>query len=110
MFFSAPACSNSKNAELVAGFVGHAVGGPGGAEDELDLGSFDPLNFLQGHFRLLDDLRTGGTGRARQRHFDFYGLFFLLDAVHEHILPLKGYTTQRECSSSDLLRRSREGV
>ncbi len=34
----------------------------------------------------------------------------ILDAVHEHIIPLKGYTVQRECSSADLLRRSAEGV
>jgi 2-oxoisovalerate dehydrogenase E1 component len=33
-----------------------------------------------------------------------------LDAVHEHILPLQGYKTQRECSTEDLLRRTREGV
>ncbi len=33
-----------------------------------------------------------------------------LDAVHEHILPLKGYTVKRECSTQDLLRRTREGV
>jgi 2-oxoisovalerate dehydrogenase E1 component len=34
----------------------------------------------------------------------------ILDAVHEHILPLKGYQTTRECSASDLLRRSALGV
>lgn len=34
----------------------------------------------------------------------------MLDAVHEHILPLKGYSTKRECSTADLLRRSRLGV
>lgn len=34
----------------------------------------------------------------------------ILDAVHEHILPLKGYSTARECNAADLLRRSREGV
>lgn len=34
----------------------------------------------------------------------------LLDAVHEHILPLKGYTVARRCDNEDLLRRSREGV
>lgn len=34
----------------------------------------------------------------------------ILDAVHEYILPLSGYTTQRECSASDMLRRSAEGV
>ncbi len=34
----------------------------------------------------------------------------ILDAVHEHIIPLKGYTVQRECSDADQLRRNREGV
>jgi 2-oxoisovalerate dehydrogenase E1 component len=34
----------------------------------------------------------------------------IIDAVHEHILPLKGYTPVRECSSADLARRSAEGV
>ena len=34
----------------------------------------------------------------------------LVDAVHEHILPLKGYTPRRDCSNADLLRRSREGI
>jgi 2-oxoisovalerate dehydrogenase E1 component len=34
----------------------------------------------------------------------------LLDAVHEHIIPLKGYTVGRECSVEELMRRSREGI
>lgn len=34
----------------------------------------------------------------------------MLDAVHEHIIPLKGYTPQRECSTADLLRRCAQGV
>jgi 2-oxoisovalerate dehydrogenase E1 component len=34
----------------------------------------------------------------------------MIDAVHEHILPLKGYTPVRECSTSDLMRRSAAGV
>jgi 2-oxoisovalerate dehydrogenase E1 component len=34
----------------------------------------------------------------------------LLDAVHEHILPLKGYTVTRDCSNKDLARRSAEGL
>ncbi len=34
----------------------------------------------------------------------------LVDAVHEQIIPLKGYTPSRECSNADLLRRSAEGV
>lgn len=34
----------------------------------------------------------------------------LIDAVHEHIQPLKGYTVSRDCGTRDLLRRSAEGV
>ena len=34
----------------------------------------------------------------------------ILDAIHEHILPLKGYGTKRPTDKTDLLRRSREGV
>ncbi len=34
----------------------------------------------------------------------------IIDAVHEHLLPLKGYTTTRDCSNADLLRRSAAGV
>jgi 2-oxoisovalerate dehydrogenase E1 component len=34
----------------------------------------------------------------------------IVDAVHEHILPLKGYTPVREVSTADLLRRSAQGV
>jgi len=34
----------------------------------------------------------------------------IIDAVHEHVLPLKGYTPVRECSTADLMRRSAEGV
>lgn len=34
----------------------------------------------------------------------------IIDAVHEHILPLRGYTPVRDCSKADLLRRSAEGV
>ena len=34
----------------------------------------------------------------------------LIDAVHEHILPLKGYAVSRDCSVADLNRRSAEGV
>jgi len=34
----------------------------------------------------------------------------IVDAVHEHILPLKGYTPQRDCSNTDFLRRYRQGV
>jgi 2-oxoisovalerate dehydrogenase E1 component len=34
----------------------------------------------------------------------------IIDAVHEHIIPLKGYTVQRENSIDDLMRRSAEGV
>jgi 2-oxoisovalerate dehydrogenase E1 component len=34
----------------------------------------------------------------------------LIDAVHTHVIPLKGYTASRENSIADLLRRSAEGV
>jgi hypothetical protein len=34
----------------------------------------------------------------------------LIDAVHEHILPLAGYTPTRECSNAEMIRRYREGV
>lgn len=34
----------------------------------------------------------------------------IIDAVHEHIIPLKGYTVTRECSNEDLLRRSAQGI
>jgi len=34
----------------------------------------------------------------------------IIDAVHEHIQPLKGYTISRDCSNQDQLRRSAEGV
>mgnify|MGYP001259494858 CR=1 FL=1 len=34
----------------------------------------------------------------------------ILDAVHEHLVPLKGYTVARECSNTELLRRSASGV
>ncbi len=34
----------------------------------------------------------------------------IIDAVHEHIRPLAGYTPIRECSVADLMRRSAEGI
>jgi 2-oxoisovalerate dehydrogenase E1 component len=34
----------------------------------------------------------------------------MIDAVHEHILPLNGYQTVRRCDREDLLRRSAKGV
>lgn len=34
----------------------------------------------------------------------------MIDAVHEHLYPLKGYTVQRDCSIEELMRRSRLGV
>jgi len=34
----------------------------------------------------------------------------IIDAVHEHVIPLKGYSAARDCSTADLLRRSREGL
>ena len=34
----------------------------------------------------------------------------IIDAVHEHILPLKGYQTQRDCAISELSRRDSLGI
>ncbi|HVT87766.1 MAG TPA: thiamine pyrophosphate-dependent enzyme [Tepidisphaeraceae bacterium] len=34
----------------------------------------------------------------------------MIDAIHEHLIPLKGYQPARECSTADLLRRSAAGV
>ena len=34
----------------------------------------------------------------------------IMDAVHEHIQPLKGYAVSRDCSNKDQLRRSALGV
>jgi 2-oxoisovalerate dehydrogenase E1 component len=34
----------------------------------------------------------------------------LLDAIHEHILPLEGYTVKRRNDRAELMRRSREGI
>ena len=34
----------------------------------------------------------------------------MLDAIHQHLLPLPGYTVKRPCDSPELLRRSREGI
>ena len=34
----------------------------------------------------------------------------MLDAVHEHILPLKGYQVSRACDTGDMMRRSARGV
>jgi len=34
----------------------------------------------------------------------------IIDAVHEHIQPLKGYTVTRDCSNGDQMRRSQLGV
>ena len=34
----------------------------------------------------------------------------MLDAVHEFIQPLNGYSTQRVCSAEEQMRRSRTGV
>jgi 2-oxoisovalerate dehydrogenase E1 component len=33
----------------------------------------------------------------------------IIDSVHEHILPLKGYSLTRDCSNADQLRRCAEG-
>lgn len=34
----------------------------------------------------------------------------IIDAVHEHILPLNGYAVKRACDVEELRRRSREGI
>jgi 2-oxoisovalerate dehydrogenase E1 component len=34
----------------------------------------------------------------------------LIDAVHEHLIPLKGYQTARPANNRELLRRSAEGI
>jgi len=34
----------------------------------------------------------------------------ILDAVHEHIQPLPGYTTNRRCHNAEMMRRSAEGI
>ena len=34
----------------------------------------------------------------------------MIDAVHEHIAPLSGYSVRRDCGAADLMRRSAEGV
>ncbi len=34
----------------------------------------------------------------------------ILDAVHEHILPLKGYSPRRPCDNRELMRRSAAGI
>ncbi len=34
----------------------------------------------------------------------------MLDAINEHISPLKGYNNTRRCDSLDIIRRNREGV
>jgi len=34
----------------------------------------------------------------------------ILDTVHTHILPLKGYAVSRPCDNAELLRRNREGI
>ena len=34
----------------------------------------------------------------------------LIDAVHEHLIPLKGYQTARPADNRELLRRSAEGI
>jgi 2-oxoisovalerate dehydrogenase E1 component len=34
----------------------------------------------------------------------------MLDAIHEHILPLKGYSVKRDCSAKELIRRDTEAL
>jgi 2-oxoisovalerate dehydrogenase E1 component len=34
----------------------------------------------------------------------------IIDAVHQHIRPLKGYSVERRCDDAELCRRNSEGV
>ncbi|MBN1795961.1 MAG: hypothetical protein JW804_04750 [Sedimentisphaerales bacterium] len=34
----------------------------------------------------------------------------IIDAVHEHIVPLKGYQNKRDCSVAELIRRNKLGI
>jgi 2-oxoisovalerate dehydrogenase E1 component len=34
----------------------------------------------------------------------------ILDVVHQHIIPLEGYTPKRDCSNEDMMRRSSKGI
>jgi len=34
----------------------------------------------------------------------------IIDAVHEHVLPLKGYSVQRDCGTAELSRRDSLGI
>jgi 2-oxoisovalerate dehydrogenase E1 component len=34
----------------------------------------------------------------------------IIDAVHEHILPLRGHRARRDCGRAELLRRAAQGV
>jgi 2-oxoisovalerate dehydrogenase E1 component len=34
----------------------------------------------------------------------------IVDAVHEHMIPLRGYVPARDCSSGELMRRSADGI
>ena len=33
-----------------------------------------------------------------------------LDTIHEHIMPLKGYSVKRDCSADELIRRNQQGL
>ena len=33
-----------------------------------------------------------------------------LDTIHEHIVPLKGYSVKRDCSTGELVRRNQQGL
>src|SRR5262245_55018409 len=65
--FRAPrsALRASKDSEVVARFVGHAVGSPRRSHHQLDLRFINAFELLQRHLRLLDDLRARGAGGAR---------------------------------------------
>ena len=68
----------------------------------------DPSSSVSGGSVLGDRTRMGALAELEDAFFPQPS--DIIDAVHEHILPLKGYTPVRDCSTSDLMRRSAAGV
>jgi 2-oxoisovalerate dehydrogenase E1 component len=50
------------------------------------------------------------TPPAEMEEFFFPSADWILDSIHEQILPLKGYTPKSNQTNGDILRRNREGV
>ena len=50
--------------------------------------------------------------RPKAAAYDRDGTFpaDILDAVHEHVVPLPGHKVARDCSVEELMRRNREGI